>query len=84
MFPVSFIFLPAILSLGLITAYEDITLSRIKNKWIILGIVYSALAYLFLFLLIYFKFVDYSGLNLGYIPQFALNLGISVLVAYGF
>lgn len=84
MSPINLIFLPAILFVGLITSYEDITLSRIKNKWIILGMAYSVLSYLFLFFLIYFKFVDYGGLNFSYIPQFALNFGISVLASYGF
>jgi len=81
---INLIFLPAIFFVGLISAYEDITLSRIKNKWVILGIAYAASGYLLLYGLSFFKLVDYGGLNSSYLVSCAVNFVISVMVAYSF
>ncbi len=35
-------FLPAIVVVGIATSYEDVRFGKIRNKWIILGIVYGA------------------------------------------
>ncbi len=80
---VNLFFLPAIFFVGAITAYEDIALSRIRNKWIILSLGYSLFCYLLLYLLAFFKVIDYGGANYRYIISLALNLGISIPVAYG-
>ncbi len=81
---INLIFLPAIFFVGLISAYEDITLSRIKNKWVVLGIAYAASGYLLLYGLNFFKLVDYGGLNSSYLVSCAINFVISIMVAYSF
>ena len=81
---INLIFLPAIFFVGLISAYEDITLSRIKNKWVILGIAYAAGGYLLLYGLSFLKLIDYGGLNFSYFASCAVNFGLSALVAYSF
>lgn len=42
----SIIFLPVILSIGIITSYQDFKTSRIKNQWIIGGLIYAVFVYL--------------------------------------
>lgn len=44
-------FLPIIIFLGVITSYEDIKFGKIRNKWIVLGVVYAAVIHFFLYFL---------------------------------
>lgn len=41
------LFLPGILFLGFITSYQDIRYGKIRNKWIIVGLIYTLIIYLF-------------------------------------
>ncbi|MBI2558989.1 hypothetical protein HYW20_06730 [Candidatus Woesearchaeota archaeon] len=47
-------FLPMVLFLGIITSYEDIKFGKIRNKWILVAIVYSIIASSILFSLNYY------------------------------
>ena len=74
------IFLPVILLIGFITSYEDITSSRIKNKWVFSGLFYSFLVYAFVW-------VSYGlgifGDNLLWnFDKWCINLLISSITAY--
>ncbi|MBI2101070.1 hypothetical protein HYT53_00495 [Candidatus Woesearchaeota archaeon] len=44
-------FLPMILLLGIVTSYEDIKFGKIRNKWVLMAIAYSVIAYASLLLL---------------------------------
>ena len=84
------IFLPVIITLGIITSYQDISYSRILNKWIVIGLSFSL-----------FVFISSSTLCFSYIRNFitiqdakivssltwridkwCINLIISMLVGY--
>jgi len=86
----SVIFLPLILGVGFVTAYEDIKSSRIDNKWIIAGLAYSFLAYSAIgaffalsshkiFPAVWSNAVFYLVMNL---DKWAINLLFSTLTAY--
>ena len=86
----AFIFLPVIAFLGIITTWEDFKTSKIRNKWVLLGLVYSAAAYLFVLLMhsLGAKGV-YGGAFQRVIPcliwnfdKWCINLIVSILVAY--
>lgn len=74
------IFLPIILFIGFITSYEDFKTSKIKNKWVILGLSYSLSIYLFIWIL------GKLGLVGSYLiwnfDKWCINLLISTVVAY--
>lgn len=40
------VFLPVILLLGFVTSYEDFRTSRIRNKWVLAGLIYALFVYL--------------------------------------
>lgn len=60
-------FVPGIIMIGFITSYQDLKEGKIRNKWIVAGIIYTLLAYVILIFL--FKeipsksFIFYSLLN---------------------
>src|SRR3989338_10399892 len=39
-----YLFLPAIIALGLITSYEDVRCGKIRNKWLLISLTYFAIA----------------------------------------
>lgn len=86
----SFIFLSVILFIGIITSYEDFRTSKIRNKWILIGLVYPGIIYLFcwiLFVLIFKRDVDHviAGIINRLIWNFDkwyINLVISTVVSY--
>lgn len=61
----------AIIFIGIITSYEDIKTGKIRNKWIVLGLIIG--------LLLNIKYIVFERVGFGII---FLNLFISVLVAY--
>lgn len=63
-----------ILFLGITTSYEDIKFGKIRNKWIILAIIYGISINSILFAL------DYH--SLGYLIRFFLNSLLSLLVGF--
>lgn len=83
MFLINLLFLPAILFIGAITSYEDFTISKIRNKWIVLGLLYPVFCYSLLYLLVFVKLIDYGGINNAYIVSKLVNTAIGIAVAYG-
>lgn len=73
------IFLPMILFLGVITSYEDIRFNKIKNKWIIFGLIYSFLAYA---ILITFYLFD-GNINTHYLLELITNFLFAITVGFG-
>lgn len=46
---IELIFLPGILLLGIITSYEDLKHGKIRNKWVVLGLLYAVSANAFMY-----------------------------------
>lgn len=69
-----------ILFIGCVTSYEDVKTSRIKNKWIFIGLAYAFFIYTAIFII--------CRLNAGICPlmhnfdRWCINLLISIVVAY--
>jgi len=76
---IELIFLPAIILLGLITSYQDIKFGKIKNRWIILSIIYSLISYTIIMMI--YKLSN-NLLNYSYFTDVILNLLISCLVGF--
>jgi len=74
------IFLPIILIIGLFTTYEDLKSSKIKNKWVLLGLIYSFFVYSAAWLLYIFGSV--RPYLLWSFDKWCVNLAIVILVAY--
>jgi len=72
-------FLVGILGLGIITSYEDIKHGKIRNKWIIAGLVYVFLVYVGL---IGYSFLN-EGFNSNYLIEFGTNFLFAILVGFG-
>jgi hypothetical protein len=71
--------LPAILFIGIITSYQDFKYGKIKNKWIIFGLIYTLFIYLF-FLLFYSSF---GGINIKYLAHLGVNILFAIFVGFG-
>ncbi len=71
-------FLPAIISLGIITSYEDIKYGKIRNKWILFALAYAILAYSVLTPYYYF----HAEMNVKYLIELISNLTISIIIGY--
>ena len=86
----SFVFLPLIIFIGLVTSYEDFKYSKIRNKWILLGLTYS----LFIYALAWILYrLAIEGLTIGFIggvssylvwlfDKWCINLIISTICSY--
>lgn len=72
------IFIPAILILGCITTYQDIKEGRIRNKYIILSLIYTFLAYL---LLISIYKTNNIPIRISYLQDLIINLLIAFLLS---
>ncbi len=68
-------FLPGIVALGIVTSYEDIRFSRIRNKWVILGIAYAVIAYGVLRLFV-FAGIGFAGLLTNFLFSIAAGFGL--------
>lgn len=85
------IFLPVILFIGFITSYEDIKISKIRNKWVLIGLFYPFVIYAAI-LLISIIFSSKQSLFLNKIAiylftgldKWVINLLVSIFVAYVF
>lgn len=73
------IFLPAILLLGIITSYEDIKFGKIKNKYIIAALLYTLVAYIILILFFYFKSIP---IRVSYLSDLGINFIIALVLGY--
>jgi len=72
-------FLPAIIALGIITSYEDIKIGKIRNKWVILALIYAFVVYSGLIVHSYFS----VGINLPYLIELSTNFVFVVGVGFG-
>ncbi|MEA3430458.1 MAG: A24 family peptidase C-terminal domain-containing protein [Nanoarchaeota archaeon] len=72
-------FLPMILFLGIITSYQDIKIGKIKNKWVLLGLVYALVVNLIL--IFYLNYT--SGIRIHYVYELFTNFIFSVVVGFG-
>lgn len=66
--------LPMILFLGIVTSYEDIKFGKIRNKWIILALIYSIAANIALFSLKYY--------DADYLAKLLINSLLSLAVCF--
>jgi hypothetical protein len=69
-------FLPAILLFAFITSYEDIKEGKIKNKWIILSLIYAFLVYAVFFFM--------NKIDIDYIAKILLTIIISGILGFIF
>ena len=72
-------FLAAIILIGLFTSYEDIKEGKIRNKYIILALIYTLLAYVFIITIYYFGGVP---IRAEYFIEFIINGVIALLVGF--
>jgi hypothetical protein len=73
------VFLPMILALGIITSYEDIKFGKIRNKFIVIALVYAVLAYIIV--VIYLMLAGFE-VRISYIFDMIINIAISI--TFGF
>ncbi|MBD3202664.1 hypothetical protein GF327_00055 [Candidatus Woesearchaeota archaeon] len=72
---------PVIILIGIITSYQDLKYRKIKNKWTLVGLIYSILSLLAVTLYLAYKNVD---LNTQYITVFFTNILISFALGFFF
>lgn len=71
----NYIFLTIIISLGLITSYEDFRLGKIRNKWILSGLVLGIFAWLSIF--------DFTNLlSVSYLSALAVNFLLAIVIGF--
>jgi hypothetical protein len=75
------LFLPCILILGIITSYTDIKYGKIKNKWVLLGLAYSFLAYLSLIAV--YSINPATIVRWQYLLEVLTNFLFSLLLGFG-
>ncbi len=73
------VLLPIILLLGIITSYQDIKYGKIRNKWIILSLIYVVIVYTFFIL---FYSVE-GNINKQYLIELIANLIFVLIVGFG-
>lgn len=88
----SIIFLPIIFCIGIVTSYEDLRLSKIRNVWILFGVLYAlfinSLTWLF-----YYNFVQAESivfledkkqlfLLISFFDKWGINLLVTTIIAY--
>lgn len=79
---IDYIFLPAIICLGIITSYEDIRLNRIRLCLIKWGLLYAVLGHLLLILVGFWGVAGYEGVNGAYIKEYVVNGLVSLVASY--
>ncbi|MBU4069704.1 MAG: hypothetical protein KJ646_01870 [Nanoarchaeota archaeon] len=79
MISLEWIFLPAIILLGVVTSYQDFKFGKIKNKWIILALIYALIVYVIGIL--FYNF--YGDLNIEYIIELSTNFLFAIFVGFG-
>ena len=70
---------PMILFLGIMTTYQDLKYNKIKNKWIILALVYS---FITLISMVIFMKLNNNSINQNYLKLYLLNLVISLTLGF--
>ena len=74
-----FLLLPIVFLIGLITSYQDFRYNKIKNKWIVLGLVWGMTVY---FTLLLWNLFGDSTIPNSYIFKVFINFAISLLISY--
>jgi hypothetical protein len=83
-----YVFLPVIFLIGIVTSFQDIKHGKIKNKWIVAGLVWGmgiySISYLWIFLGHYLIFLPKAGRYISYVylNQALLNALISFAIGY--
>jgi hypothetical protein len=75
-----FFLLPAILFIGLITSYQDFKFGKIKNRWILFGLIYFFIFHIFLL----FFGSQYWTIGNSYFGTLGINLLFAFLIGFGF
>lgn len=86
----SIIFLTMIFYLGIVTTFEDFKNSKIRNKWILTGLIYSFFIYLIFWILYRLAIKEIVDPIIGSVASYliwnfdkwCINLAISTIVAY--
>lgn len=84
------LFLPAVVFIGLVTSYEDLKHSKIRNKWILIGLIYACVLYLSSWIIYCLSSGGITnnvlaGISSGLVHNFdkwCVNLIVSIIVAY--
>jgi len=71
--------LPAILAIGIITSYEDVRFGKIRNKWVILALLYAFAMYSALILF----YMSKGGISEGYLMELGTNFLFSLIIGFG-
>lgn len=74
------LFLLVILVIGFFTSYDDFKTSKIKNKWIVFGLLFSFFMYLLAWILFKMRYTDRYFVY--YFDKWCINLLVSMIVAY--
>lgn len=87
--PLDFLFLPILFFIGLVTAYQDFKASKIRNKWIVLGLIWGLGIYFLLLiwaLAIPYLFQIFSKQFVFILPSYIfrvfINSAIALIVGY--
>ena len=75
----NFLFLPVIFLIGAIISWQDFKTHKIRNKWIILGLVFGIIVYFLFFL---WNLLGKSPVSNDYILKVIINAVISLFIAY--
>lgn len=71
--------MPAVVALGIVTSYEDIKHGKIRNKWVVLALVYAFITHSIL--IIYFY--STTGINQHYLFELLTNFLFVIAVGFG-
>lgn len=75
-----FLFLPVIFFIGLVVSYQDFKESKIKNKWIILGLIWGLGIYILF--LIWALAAPFTFILPSYILKVFINSAIALIIGY--
>jgi len=75
-----YFFLPGILILGLITSFTDIKFGKIRNKWVLFGLLYGLIINMILFS----YYINTGNLRIDYFFEFLINSGFGLAIGFGF
>ncbi|HNX82593.1 MAG TPA: hypothetical protein PKL77_10675 [Candidatus Omnitrophota bacterium] len=76
------LFLPAIIVIGLLTSYEDIVVSKIRNCWVVLGFLFIGFVYGGAYIVSWHTHTTISFLH-GF-DKFVINIIVSLVISYTF
>jgi hypothetical protein len=71
--------IPALVLLGIVTSYEDLKNHKIRNKWILIAVIYSVVS---LAIALGYLWLRHELIDLSYARMFFVNLAVSI--GFGF